>query len=126
MRQLKTALESYYNKNGSYPASGWVRSCDTAWNTVLGAALVEFLPKMPIDPTNNCTGTAFQGHTYSYFAINYQGTSGPGQWYMIVYTLENKNLSLDSSNKATACSNQLFDYGGNDGYIITVGGSCVK
>jgi len=128
IRQLQTALEFYYDKNGSYPNSGWVRSCDTTWVTSLGVAMKEFLPTMPKDPTNDCAGYAYSGYkNYSYYAAGYYPAGGkPGQWYMIIFTLENKNLALDATNSSTDCVGNIRNYGGQDGYIITVAGNCIK
>ncbi len=127
MRQLQVALEFYYDKYGSYPNSSWVRSCDATWNTSLGLALKEFLPTMPIDPTNDCAGYSYAGYkNYSYFGIEYTPPGGkPGQWYMIVFTLENKNMNLDISNSSKDCIGNIRNYGGNDGNIITLAGDCV-
>lgn len=128
IRQLQSALEFYYDKYGSYPNSGWVRSCDATWVTSLGVAMIEFIPTMPKDPTNDCAGYAYSGYkNYSYFATGYYPVGGvPGQWYMIVYTLENNNSQLDASNSSTDCVGNVRNYGGQDGYIITEAGNCIK
>jgi prepilin-type N-terminal cleavage/methylation domain-containing protein len=128
VKQIQKALEFYYDKYGVYPNSGWIASCQAGWNSSLGVSLSEFLPTMPVDPTNDCAGYAYSGYkNYSYFATNYYPVDGkPGQWYMIVFTLEKQNLQLDAINSSADCVGNIRNYGGQDGYIITVAGNCVN
>lgn len=65
LRQIRTALELYYDDNGNYPViSGWVYS--TNWGT-LQTALAPYLKKMPVDPINNTNGPWTTGrYTYAY------------------------------------------------------------
>jgi len=126
VKQIQTALEFYYDKYGSYPKYGWTASCQPGWASGLGGDLSEFLSTMPTDPTNDCAGYAYAGYkNYSYFGTSYYPPGGsPGQWYMLVFTLENQNLSFDSSHSSTDCNETIRNYGGVDGYIMTVAGNC--
>jgi len=138
--ELQKALELYYDKYGSYPISGscnagtpnsgWCNSIESQsggrWirTTASGMApdLSEFLPKDPVDPQQGSSPnwSPGGGGTYFYYAQSYGGT---GQWYMIVYGLENANNAIKSIAGVRACDGTYFDYGASLG-IMTVGGSC--
>ncbi len=124
IKQLMTALELYYDQNKTYPVSSWLNSSDAAWlnNTnTLATALAPYLSKLPVDPKND-VGYAYNGvYTYSYFAANY-GTSG--QWYMIVYRLEDGSSILQTKDGVRACNGTYFHYGNGSNGILTVGREC--
>ena len=127
IRQLQIALDFYYDSNGYYPESGWLYSYNASWlnNTnVLGVALNPYLPTLPIDPTNQSTPPYSSGLSYGYYGSGYgdtvSGSSGVS-WYMIVFKLENQNSAADLQDSIKATNGTLFDYGGNDGYILTYG-----
>ena len=120
VRQIQTALELYYDTNGSYPVSNWAYSYNTTWNT-LQTQLAPYISQLPEDPVNQSTPATSGGQTYSYYANGY---GGAGQWYMIVFRLENQNIPFDQQNRSRACNGIIFNYGGVDGYIITTEGSC--
>ncbi|MFA7216875.1 MAG: prepilin-type N-terminal cleavage/methylation domain-containing protein [Candidatus Paceibacterota bacterium] len=66
LRQIRTALELYYDDNGKYPViSGWVYS--TNWGA-LQTALTPYMKKMPVDPKNTGLGpwNEDSGYTYAY------------------------------------------------------------
>jgi len=103
---------------------GWQHSYESGWknNTnALAVALRPYMPSLPVDPINQSTPAYSGGQTYSYYASSY-GRSG--KWYMLVIRLENRNNALDLQDGSRACDGTFFDYGGNDGYIITYGGNC--
>lgn len=56
IRQLKIALELYYDKNGTYPTNNtWPNDCSgsTTFETALSALVTEgFIPKIPKEPLN--------------------------------------------------------------------------
>ncbi len=96
--QLQKALEFYYDdNNNTYPASSgattpnnsWYNSADSSWNS-LATALSKYMTKLPKDPleNNNSAEWALTGYHYSYFSNAY---GCPGQWYMIVFKLENSS-----------------------------------
>ncbi|NMB48032.1 prepilin-type N-terminal cleavage/methylation domain-containing protein [Candidatus Kuenenbacteria bacterium] len=124
IRQLMTALELYYDQNKIYPISSWLNSSDAAWlnnSNVLATALAPYLSKLPIDPKNEA-GYAYSGvYTYSYFSSNY-GASG--QWYMIVYRLEDGRSILQTKDGVRACNGSNFHYGNNSNGVLTVGREC--
>jgi len=124
IKQIQTALELYFNTNGSYPISGWAHSGnggDSAWNA-LETALASFIPSLPDDPIN--TGSA--GYNNDQFAYSYyaNGYGRAGGWYMLVWELERSNPSFENNDGVTTCSGQLFHYGNGTNGIVTSGGSC--
>lgn len=127
IRQLQIALDFYYDTYGYYPESSWLYSYSSSWtnNTnSLAVALNPFIPTLPIDPTNASTPPYSSGLSYGYYAQSYGDTvsSGAGcSWYMIVFKLENQNSVADLQDSIRATNGTLFDYGGNDGYILTYG-----
>ena len=132
-KEIQKALESYYLDNGTYPQHGWRCSHVGNWDGQLGADLIEYFPSgMPVDPVNESIASHSGGLSYCYFAFGYQGSSPPGQWYMLVIPQERANTALDAIDGVTACDGYCFDYPGtcgagsaDNGYILTFGGSCV-
>lgn len=86
LRETQTALELYYNKNGTYPsASSW-----SALSTAITGANIGITQALPSDPTNNTT------YYYNY------GVASDGASYVIGATLENKsNSALTGYNPPT-------------------------
>lgn len=126
IRSLQTALESYYLDNGTYPVTNWECSYQSTWGSTsdIGAALVgDYIPRMPVDPVNESTISHSGGLSYCYFATGYGGS---GQWYMLVYTLESQDTAADASDGALTCNGVTYNYGGDDGFILTKGGDCVE
>ena len=125
--QIQKALELYHIDNGAYPISSWVCSYNSNWSTTstLGSALEPYLPSVPIDPVNENTNLSAYGYlSYCYYAQNYGGS---GDWYSLVFTVEEQNIDYDGTHYSLACDDTKFQYGGtSDGYIMTVGGSCVQ
>ncbi len=134
VRQIKLALELFYDKYGRYiisgqcgattPNGGWSNSvqCLSGGRWLRDGAydLAEFLPIDPIDPINQ--NNWLRG-AYYYFAQNYGAPDG--QWYMIVYALENYPIPVvENSDGVRSPNGSYFHYGsGLDGVITTgVGG----
>ena len=74
LREMRKALELYYDTNGSYPSSGWIKSSDTAWsdsNTAgtLANVLQPYIPSLPKDPINS-TGWPYANANASTYAYN--------------------------------------------------------
>lgn len=140
VKQLMTALELYYGQNGYYPISsggcgatspntGWCNSVQSFsgghWIRDNGAAsvLTPFLSVEPIDPSQGSSPnwTPLNGGTIFYFASGYGGS---GQWYMIVFGLENYPHPLENQDGVRACNGTNFHYGSGSNGIITIGANC--
>lgn len=142
IRQLQIALEFYYDENGAYPTSlncgattpngAWCNSIETMsgghWIHDNGSGdLSSFLATDPVDPTQGTSVSWFPigGGTIFYFAANYPSPAGTGQWYMIVFGLEDFSHPMQNTDGVTACDGiTYFDYGTGSNGVITVGGGC--
>jgi len=142
IKQLMTALELYYDENGRYPIStggcgagspngGWCNSVQSLagdhWIHDNGVAGV-LSPFMPVEPTDPNQGGSPNwppagGGTIFYFASGYGGT---GQWYMIIFGLENYPHSLEDQDGTRACNGQYFHYGSGNNGVITMGAGCAQ
>ena len=122
IHSIQNALQLYFTATGKFPVSGWTCSNSSGWQTgTLGTDLKPYLSSMPVDPVNQ-PGASYNGaQTYCYYADNYGGS---GDWYMLVFTLENKNLAYEQTHAVTTCDNHVFQYGGGAGYTMTVGSNC--
>ena len=136
--QIQKALDLYYDENGSYIISGSCSSTspNTGWcNSVQSlssnhwirngstANLSAFLSQDPTDPSQGTSShwPVTDGGTYFYYGNGY---GGAGQWYMIVFGLENYPHSLESQDGVTACNGTYFHYGSGSNGIITIGRNC--
>lgn len=100
LRQIRMALELYYDSNGTYPAvTGWVYSTDTSWNT-LQTALQNYLPVLPKDPINNNSGPWNTGY-YSY-AYGVNTASYPGKYDLVA--------QLENTSSPYKCSSKIWKY----------------
>jgi general secretion pathway protein G len=116
MEQLSKALELYYLQNGFYPISGgatapnanWSTSNDSSWTT-LETTLSAALKKLPKDPLNTSGWPGNSGYAYSYFSINNGGCTA-GQYYMLVYRLENP--AMKPSPGFLFCNGTVQNYAG--------------
>ncbi|MEZ4200590.1 MAG: type II secretion system protein [Candidatus Paceibacterota bacterium] len=130
-REIQKALEAYYSDNGFYPESSW--SCSSAdWPATGGgdisAALAEYFPNgLPSDPINESSPAAYSGGlNYCYYARGYGDTSNTSnRWYMLVIPQEGPNTEIDARDGVLTCDGQFFNYDNEDGYILTLGGSCI-
>lgn len=124
IKQLMTALDLYYDEYKTYPVTSWSNSGDAAWindTNTLATALHPYLAKLPLDPKNDA-GYAYNGvYAYSYFSSGY---GGGGQWYMIVYRLEDGSSVLQTKDGIRACDNTNFHYGNGSNGVLTVGREC--
>ena len=126
INEIVKALDIYYLDNGQFPISGgatypnggWSNSDDASWST-LASLLKSYINPLPKDPINS-TGCATVNngvscYTYDYFSLNY-GCSQ--QWYMLIYTLENKSdPALSQSPGVTRCDGTNINYSN----AITIG-----
>jgi len=137
VRTLQTALAAYYIDHGAYPKSTEC-SGDENWQTgPLAIALNDHLARLPTDPTNTASWTTSNrswendksGYCYMSRLVNLNDATSGGHpnWegtYFIAFRLENPDLTLATRDGVTTCANQTFDFGGNDGFVITLGESC--
>jgi len=140
VRQLQTALEFFYDEHGRYPRStscgatspnsGWCNSVQSMsggqWiRNGGGTSMSEFLPSMSEDPSQETSPvwTPANGGTYFYFSADY---GGDGEWYMIIFGLEDASHPLQAQDGVTACDGHYFHYGSGSNGVITVGGNCNK
>jgi len=137
IKQLQTALDLYYDTNKSYiisgscdstsPNSGWCNSIQSLssdhWIRNGSTNLTLFLNKDPLDPkpATSPNWAPSGGGTYFYYANGYGGS---GQWYMIVYGLENTGNTIQQTDGVRACDGTSFHYGNGLNGIMTVGRSC--
>lgn len=65
--QMRSAIETFYSVNGSYPSIGvWVSSCDSSWGT-LQSALSPYMSTLPVDPVNSgCAPWVTGQYGYAY------------------------------------------------------------
>ncbi len=148
LRQIATALELYKQTNGRYPCpptGGWILSPTTSsnWitdNTFTGVLACDttkgplkapdHISQMPIDPTTNSnlnptTSSNNKGYAYG-FASGLSGgscpTTIPGNYYVLVTTLENANDKDANSQKAYAYCNNTKIFGdpsvNNNGFAV--------
>jgi prepilin-type N-terminal cleavage/methylation domain-containing protein len=115
IKQIQTALELYYDDNNAYPLSP---GCGA---TIPGTSC-SYINQDPIDPKQG-TSAVFVGNTYFYYSNNY---GGGGQWYMIVFKLENTSHFLQTQDGVTTCDGTFFHYGNGSNGIITIGANCAQ
>lgn len=123
MKQLQLALEMYYDDNNRYPTQTWAHSAGSGtgtWST-LQTELAPYLTVLPKDPQNTGDFGYNGSYVYSYYSYGY---GGPGQWYMLVFRLENSPHRIEAQDGVRACNGHHFHYGNNSNGIITLGGSC--
>lgn len=106
LRTLRVALESYYQKNNSYPSStcysgngagSTVSACwgsTTFYTTMVGGG---FISSLPIDPTNTCVDG---NHCYNYAYVPVSGGSG----YHLCATLENSSDPIANPSIGATCT----------------------
>ncbi len=123
IREIQQALEMFHIDNGVYPISNWRYSYNSDWESWLGAALEPYMPTMPVDPVNEATAAYSGGLSYAYYAI---GNGGSGDWYVLIFTLENQNLPLVQKAGVTDCNSVLWNYGYGNGFTFTMGADCVQ
>ncbi|MDO8592519.1 MAG: type II secretion system protein [bacterium] len=137
IKQVQKALDLYYDQNNAYPTSGgcnanspntgWCNSIESMsgghWIRNGATNLGTFINQDPVDPkpASSPNWAPTGGGTYFYFANGY---GGAGQWYMIVFGLEDKTSSMQNLDGVTACNGQVFHYGSGSDGVITVGGNC--
>jgi len=85
LKQIRLALELYYNNNNAYPLSAsWTRSYLAKWNT-LQTYLAPYIAKLPKDPINTSLLGPWNTGYYSYA----YRSPAPSNKYDLVAQLEN-------------------------------------
>lgn len=109
LRQIKTALQLYYNDFQTYPdfnSSGEIRGCGSDgqgscdWGEAFTAGNTVYMNELPLDPVN--TGN----HRYQY------AQTGGGDGFTIIVTLENPS-DPDIANTQDRCG-----AGENNDYVV--------
>ena len=59
LRQIKLALEMYYDTNGSYPSTGSVWQSACSYPTTYIPGLSTYINQLPRDPLENCSVLAY-------------------------------------------------------------------
>ena len=137
IRQLQLALDLYYDKYNTFPVSGncgatspnggWCNSIQSLsggyWVRNGSSNLNEFLGKDPVDPkpASSPNWAPTGGGTYFYYGAGYGGS---GQWYMIIFGLENTSNDIQNKDGVTACDSTYFHYGNGSNGIVTLGRNC--
>ena len=137
IKQLQQSLDFYYDKHGNFPISSncgaitpstdWCNSVESLsenrWIRDDGDVdLREFLTNDPIDPSDNgvVTYLPLDGGTFFYLSKDDVGSSG--QWYIIVFGLEDHGHFYQDQDGLVAPPNEHYYHlgDGSDG-VITVG-----
>ena len=90
LKQIRTALEMYYDSNNKYPQAG---SCAYGSNCYVYStnsspwipALTSYMSSLPLDPRNNAAGPWNAG----YYSYSYGNVSADGQVFDLTTQLEN-------------------------------------
>ena len=126
LRELQAALEFTYSRDGTYPVSHWTCSHEANWDSgALANAINEYMNQMPTDPINGSTGRSANGSDYNYCYFSRAG-GDEGEWYMLTVLMETPHLELESRDGVTDCNGSWFDFDSVNGYILTLGTSCLN
>lgn len=138
IKQIQTALEMYYDDHGNYPISGscnstvpngsWCNSVQSQsnghWLREGALTLSPYMENDPIDPNQGSSAVwGAGGNTYYYFS---RGYGGAGQWYIIIFCLEDTLHPLQKEDGVTTCDGTYFHYGNGHNGVITLGASCAQ
>ncbi len=122
LRQIKTALELFYDTNGYYPQSGCGWDCNgyrysnnSSWNS-LASDLAPYIPSLPKDPINSgCS--PWTANCFSYVYGNVGKTSYPAQYDL--------TAQLEDTNSPYRCGVKGYKWFFNNFYYwcVAFGGS---
>jgi general secretion pathway protein G len=99
LRNIKTALETYYNDNNSYPTAGGASctpSVGACLATILGAGTTPYMKTVPNDPKG--------GQNYTYTPSPASCAAGACTSYTLKATLENTNDTQATAGVYTVSS----------------------
>jgi len=131
IKELQKALQLFHLTYGRYPLSGecgatipnggWSNSIQCLsngrWLRDSTYNLSQFFTADPVDPVNS-PNVFPTGPAYYYYSRNY---GNDGQWYMLVYKLENPNPEIEAQDGVIAPNGTYFHYGNGTNGVITVG-----
>ena len=132
IQQIQKALRFYYQEHESYPVSGncgasvpnggWCNSIESFqndhWIRNGATNLSEFLQQDPVDPKDTLSWQ--NPGAYYYYS---RGYGGSGQWYMLVFRLENPPHLIEKQDGVTTPDGTYFHYGNGTNGIVTIGAS---
>ncbi|MFA5359730.1 MAG: prepilin-type N-terminal cleavage/methylation domain-containing protein [Patescibacteria group bacterium] len=110
LRQIKSALDMYYDKYNRYPMIGrWATSEPTTYDSgskwaALKTALSEFMPNLPNDPKPTGNSGPWNNGNYHYA----YGVSSSGQVYDLV-------AQLEQTNNQNVCQYKCWKYHAGEG-----------
>lgn len=135
IKQLQNAMELYYFDNDRYPIStncnatvpntGWCNSVESLssghWiRDSGGIALTNYISKDPYRSDQGSTPDWLSAGAKTIFYFS-NGYGGGGQWYMLVFSLENPHRALENADGVTAVNGTYFHYGNGANGILTIG-----
>jgi type II secretion system protein G len=104
LRQVQTALETYFADNGSYPAQGNQAECIYSWNNPIGILVTGgYISSIPTDPVNDST------HCFNYSSNTAEvsnwfcgGVRRSNYQWAIVFSLERDNDGFPEITSGTS------------------------
>jgi prepilin-type N-terminal cleavage/methylation domain-containing protein len=116
IKEIQTALALYYDDHGEYPGSGecgatipnggWSNSVECLsndrWLRDSSTDLSDFIGLDPVDPINQLN---WPTNAYYYYS---RGYGADKQWYMIIYSLEIPNPTVEASDGVRAPDGTYF------------------
>jgi prepilin-type N-terminal cleavage/methylation domain-containing protein len=131
-RQIMKAMEMYFEDNGQYirsmscpssssPSSNWCNSVQSMssghWiRSSSGDTLSTYMSTDPVDPKQGAAPVWNPAsNTYFYYST--------GQFFMVVFALEDTGHSLQDGDGAFQCTGSVYHYGNGSNGIITLGGT---
>ncbi len=126
LRQIRLALELFFDANGYYPQSncgwdcnGYRYSTDGSWDS-LANDLRPYIPSLPKDPINNCPGPWNTGClSYAYGNVGRNG-GGQNSTGVVQYDL---TTQLEDPNSIHRCAVKKWRfYFDNQGWCAASGG----
>ena len=104
LREMRTALELYYDEHQKYPIhTSWMFSNASSWNT-LASDLSQYMQTLPVDPRNTSTTGPWVNGDYVYAYVSDAG----GTKYDLVAQFEEP-----SNPNRCAVRGWLYHYGGD-------------
>lgn len=102
LRQVQTALETYFLDNGSYPVQGNQSACSNAWttpiNTLVSGGYLGSVPLDPINDINYCYNYSSNNTSSNWFC---NGVRRSNYQWAIVFSLENDSDAYPAITSGT-------------------------
>ena len=131
MKQIATALEVYYDANGSYPNPGWAwRSQCAGWGSYTATNVIPgltptYMPSFPSDPgmvaasNINCYLYLSNGTDYKFLDYNLSSDVSAGSYPALIDQARNYGQSFQSSNQCSGATEATRTWA-----MWTPGGRC--